>query len=140
MDLTNLQNLNSSNKLNHIKLKTYLKSHGFRLQGSITPNMTIIGPIFDPKPRLFQISDESCTLKKICISICDPIMPRTLWTKKEMWKNCIAWFAHQTRGFSIFVGTTLIIIDIITIQFSRWTWLHCHLIQFSKTKVIFNYY
>jgi hypothetical protein len=51
-----------------------------------------------------------------------------------MWKNCIAWFAHQTKGFSIFVGTTLTIVDIITIQFSRWTWLHHHLIQFAKKK------
>lgn len=95
-------------------LKCKKFSHIFRLQGSITPNIDIVGPILDDKMSWskFSIPSFDCfklmmtfaTLKIYSISIYNPTLPMTWWAKKETWGNCTPWFAHQISGFSISDG------------------------------------
>ncbi len=59
-----------------------------------------------PSLNYFKFIMTFATLKFCYILICDPRMLRTWWARKTTWGNYVAWFAHQTKGFSIFIGRT----------------------------------
>jgi hypothetical protein len=59
-----------------------------------------------PSLNYFKLVMTFVSLKICYILICDPTMLRIGWARKATWGNYVAWFAQQTRRFSIFIGRT----------------------------------
>jgi len=125
-------------------------SHGLGFKGPSHPKTSVVKLIlddenkliwiFNPKPRLFQVNDDTYNIKICSLSICDLPQCQVL-DKRGRRHGKIAQHALPTKikGFQ-FQLVTQPIVNIIVTRSSRWTWLHHHLIQFAQKKVvIFNY-
>jgi hypothetical protein len=82
---------------------------------SYTPKTNVIRPISN-KMRQSKLSIPSrnrqrfmmtlAILKILLVSICEPIMPSTWWTKNDTCGNCTTCVAHHTKGFLISISCT----------------------------------
>jgi hypothetical protein len=134
------QYIKQSNQ-NWLNLSTSLKSHSNCQQSLHVKKLLKLCTIILIKPNFdFNITHEKWQQTSIMgmiiddvhsILIWNPKMLKTQGTKKKRWGNCIAWFAHHNNGFLVFVNCTNNCWNNCK-SFSRWTWLHHHLIQLDQ--------